>query len=184
MFQDRLKRRRELRPKKETDADSISKAELLDALKEAHEQIQDMKNLLAEYKWLEGALRRRTGELSERVKELDCLYTISSRLANPTDSLQKILADIVNIMPRGWQYSEATCVRLILNGYEYRTSNFCETKLKRSTFIRQGNKRIGVLEVYLLPSPVHDKYQPFLPQEKQLLDVIAMWIGVFIEYRK
>jgi len=87
-------------------------------------------------------------------------------------------------MPRGWQYPEATCVRLVLNGYEYRTSNFCETKLKRSTFIRQGNKRIGVLEVYLLPSPVLDKYQPFLPQEKQLLDVIAVWIGVFIEYRK
>lgn len=173
-----------MRPKKETDTDSISKAELLDALKEAHEQVQHMENLLAEYKWLEGALRRRTCELSERVKELDCLYAISSRLANPTDALHKILTDIVNIMPRGWQYPKATCVRLVLNGYEYRTSNFCETKLKQSAFIRQGNKRIGVLEVYLLLSPGYDKYQFFLPQEQQLLDVIAMWIGVIIEYRK
>jgi nitrate/nitrite-specific signal transduction histidine kinase len=173
-----------LKPKKKTHADSISKAELLDALKKAHEQIQHLESHIAEYKWLEGALRRRTCELSERVKELDCLYAISSRLANPTGSLQKILADIVDIMPRGWQYPGATCVRLVLNGCEYRTSNFCKTKLKQTAFIRKGNKRIGVLEVYLLPSPVHNQYQPFLPQEKQLLGVIAIWIGVIIEYRK
>jgi len=184
MFQDRLKRRRELRPKRETNADSIYKAELLDALKEAHDQIQHMENIIAEYKWLEGALRRRTCDLSERVKELDCLYAISSILANPNDSLQQILTDVVNIMPCGWQYSEATFVRLVFNGYEYCTSNFCETKLKQSAFIHQGSKRIGLLEVFLLPSPAHDKNQPFLPQEKQLLDVIAIWIGVIIEYRK
>jgi nitrate/nitrite-specific signal transduction histidine kinase len=169
-------------PKK--DANSISKVKLLDALKEAHEQIQHMKNLISEYKWLEGALRRRTRELSERAKELDCLYAISKRLVSPNDSLQQILVDIINIMPNGWQYPEATSVRLLLRGNEYRTSNFCETKLKQTAFIRQGNKRIGVLEVYLLPSPLHNKYQPFLPQEKHLLDSIATWIGVIIEYRK
>jgi len=173
-----------LRPKKKTDADSISKVELLDALKEAHEQVQHMKNLIAEYKWLEGALRRRTRDLSERVKELDCLYAISIKLVSSNDSLQQILVDVINIMPGGWQYPEATCVRLLLRGNEYCTSNFCETKLKQTAFIRQGNNRIGVLEVYLLPSPVDDKYRPFLPQEKHLLDLIAIWIGLIIEYRK
>lgn len=173
-----------MKPKKKTDADSISKAALLDALKEAHEQIQHMENLIAEYNWLEGALRKRTRELNERVKEIDCLYVISSRLVNPNDSIQQILTDIVNIMPSGWQYPEATCVRLVLSGCEYRTSNFCKMKLKQSAFIRSGSERIGVLEVYLLPSPLHDKNQPFLPQEKKLLDVIAMWISVIIAYRK
>jgi len=173
-----------LRSKKDTNADSISKADLLDALKEAHEQIQQLKNSLDEYKWLEGALRRRTFELSERLKELDLLYAISSKLVDPTYSLQKILADIVNLMPRGWQYPKATCIRLVFNGYEYCSSNFSETKLKQSAFIRQGNKRIGALEVFLLPSPTLDKHQPFLPQERQLLNVIAIWIGVIVEYRK
>lgn len=168
---------------KETGADFISKAELFDALKEAHEQIKDLKDIIAELEWLEEALRRRTNELSERVKELDCLYTISSRWINSNDSLQKILAYIVNVMPLGWQYPKFTCVRLVLDSCDYRTSNFCKTKLKQSAFICQGNKRIGVLEVYQLPFPGHDKYQHFLPQEKQLLDVIAMWIGVIIKYR-
>ena len=40
-----------------TDPDSISKTELLDALKEAQEQIQHLENRIAEHKWLEGALR-------------------------------------------------------------------------------------------------------------------------------
>ncbi len=173
-----------MRSKKKSAADSFSKTELLDALKEAHEQIQHKENLVAEYKWLEGALRRRTFELSERVKELDCLYAISSRLVNPSDSLQQILTDIVNIMPRGWLYPEATCVRLVINEHEYCTSNFCETKLRQSVFIHQGIKKIGLLEVNLHPSPAHDKNQPFLPQEKQLLDVIAIWIGVICESRK
>lgn len=171
-------------PKRATDFDSISKAELLNALKEANQQIQHMENLLAEYKWLEGALRRRTYELSERVKELDCLYQVSSRLISSTDSLQKILADIVDIMPSGWQYPKATCVRLVLNGCEYRTSNFCKTRLKQSASIHRGNKRIGTLEVYLIPSPAHDRDKPFLAQEEKLLKVIAMWLGAIIEYRK
>ncbi len=162
--------------------DSISKTELLDALKEAHEQIQHLENRIAEYKWLEGALRKRTFELSERIKELDCLYTISSELANPPGSLQKILANIVDIMPQGWQYPGSTYVRLELNDYEYHTSNFFETKLKQTAYIYKRNKQIGVLEVGLLPSPIHDKHQPFLPQEKQLLEVIAIWMGVIIEF--
>ncbi|MQY61013.1 hypothetical protein GH153_04150 [bacterium] len=173
-----------MRSKKDTNADSTSKADLLDALKGAHEQIQQLKNSLDEYKWLEGALRRRTFELSERLKELDCLYAISSKLVAPTSSLQKILADIINLIPCGWQYPKSTCARLAFNGYEYCTSNFSETKLKQSAFIRQGKKRIGVLEVFLLPSPILDKHQPFLPQEKQLLNLIAIWIGIIIDYRK
>jgi nitrate/nitrite-specific signal transduction histidine kinase len=165
-----------------TDPDSISKTELLEALKEAQEQIQHLESLIAEYKWLEGALRKRTFELSERVKELDCLYAISSRLANPQGSLQKFLADIVDIMPHGWQYPKSTCVRLKLNNYEYQTSNFIESRLKQTASIYKGNKRIGILEVRLIPSPIHDKYQPFLPQEKQLLDVIAIWISVIVKF--
>ena len=171
-------------PKKKTNTDSISKDVLIDALKEAQEQIQHMENLIAEYKWLDGALRKRTLELSERVKELECLYAISPRLVSPFDSLQQKLTDIVNMMPRGWQYPEDTCVRLVVKGREYRTSNFYESQMKQSTSICSGSKQIGMLEVYLLPSPKHDKNQLFLPQEKQLLDVIAIWIRAIIEHWK
>ena len=161
---------------------SISKAELLEALKEAQEQIENLDNRIAEYKWLEGALRKRTSELSERVKELDCLYAISLRLANPQGSLQKLLANVIDLMPQGWQYPKSTCVRLKLKDNEYQTSNFIESRLKQVTSIYKGNKRIGILEVHLVPSPIHDKHQPFLPQEKQLLDVIAIWIGLTVGF--
>lgn len=170
--------------KQVTENDTISKTKLLGALKEAHEQIQHMENLLEEYKWLEGALRRRTRELNERIKELDCLRAVSSKLAQSDSSLHKILADIVNIMPSGWQYPEYTCVRSVVDGYENCTSNFIKTKVKQSAIIRRGDKRIGKLEVYLLPSPIHDKSHPFLPQEESLLEIIATWIGLMIEYRK
>lgn len=166
------------------DRESISRNELLEALKEAQEQIQHLENGIAEYKWLDRALRKRTFDLSERVKELECLYAISSRLANTEDSLDKILTDIIDMMPRGWQYPKLTCVQLKLNDFDYHTSNFLKTRLNQTTSIFKGHKKIGTLEVCLLPSPIHDKHQPFLPQEKQLLEVIAIWIGLIIECSK
>jgi len=175
-------RKKQLSIVKIEDSDSISRAELLGALKEAHEQIQHLETRIAECKWLEEALRKRTFELSERIKELDCLYEISSKLSNPSGSLQKLLADIIDTMPRGWQYPKSTCVRLKLKDFEHHTSNFSESRLKQKAFLYVGNKRIGVLEVGLLPSPIHDKHQPFLPQEQQLLDVIAIWVGVIVEF--
>ena len=92
---------------------------LLQSLKDAHEENLVLRAKLLEYQWLEESLRQRTRELNERMKELDCLYTVSSSLLDHHMPFERVLAMIVKDIPRGWQYPKATGVRLVFNGREY-----------------------------------------------------------------
>jgi len=62
----------------------------LNSHKEAHGEVLTLQAKVAEYKWLEDAIRRRTRELSERVKELTCLYAVSSCLTRRELTLEHI----------------------------------------------------------------------------------------------
>ena len=62
--------------------------------------------------------------IGERIKELNCLYSIS-KLRERTDfSLEDILQAILDLIPPAWQYPEITCARIIFNGYEFTTKNY------------------------------------------------------------
>ena len=65
-------------------------------------------------------LRQQEPLLSERVKEISCLYSVISLLGNKKYvSDEGKLHDIVKLIPTGWQYPEDTCVQIILEGKEY-----------------------------------------------------------------
>ena len=88
--------------------------------------------------------------LSERIKELNCLYDISS-FRDATDfSLDAVLQAVVDFIPPAIQYPEITCARLIFGGYEVATKNFTDTRWKLSREITINNKCIATLEVCYL----------------------------------
>jgi hypothetical protein len=67
-------------------------------------------------------LRKQEPLLSERVKEIGCLYSVIGVLGNKKyASDEEKIHDIVELIPNGWQYPEDTCVRIILEGREYKT---------------------------------------------------------------
>ena len=72
----------------------------------------------------EAVLKRRTHELGERVKELNCLYGISHLMEKPGISLGEILQETVDLIPPSWQYPEITCARIVLNGREWQCPGF------------------------------------------------------------
>ena len=63
----------------------------------------------AKRKQAEEALRKRTHDLGERVKELKCLYGISNLVHRPDISLEEMPQGTVDLIPPGWQYPEVTC---------------------------------------------------------------------------
>ncbi len=129
----------------------------------------------------EEALQQKTHELGERVKELNCLYSISSLVEKPDVSLDEILQDIVDIIPPSWQYPEVTCSRILLNGKEYETENFKETNWKQSSDIFIYGDLLGSLEVcYLEEKPEIDE-GPFLKEERNLINAITEQLGYIIE---
>lgn len=123
--------------------------------------------------------------LSQRVRELNCLYSIAD-LVRETNTPEDILPHIVELIPHAWQYPEITCARIILNDQEIRTENFpargCKTLCSKlsSNILVQG-KRVGALDVYYCEEKDENDEGPFLKEERNLIDAIAGRLGRMTE---
>jgi PAS domain S-box-containing protein len=123
---------------------------------------------------MEIALRERTHALGERVKELNCLYSISALVEKPGVSLQEILRGTVEIIPPSWQYPEITGARITLGEQVYRTENYNEAcAWQQCADIIVNDQLSGRVEVcYLEEKPECDE-GPFLKEEQSLINAIA-----------
>ena len=157
--------------------------ELLTALLEAHQQVLDLQGQLSEYKWIEGALRKRTKELSERVKELDCLFSISDMLRNRKLNLEELLQNITDTLITAFQYPESTSALLTVGNRVFRSQGFVESPYAYATNIDVNGRCIGRVTVYITQQNSSVTQVKFLPEEKSLLHSTAIWIGEIVEHR-
>jgi hypothetical protein len=129
-------------------------------------------------------LRQQEPLLSERVKEISCLYSVISLLGSKKyASGEEKIHDIVKLIPTGWQYPEDTCVQIILEGKEYKTNNFRETPWRQTAEILVNGEPKGILTVsYLQEKPAKDE-GPFYMEERTLIDVIAKFLGEMVELK-
>ena len=129
-------------------------------------------------------LDKRTYDLNERVKELNCLWEISNLVEKPDLSLEAIIKGTVNLLPSSWQYPKITCARIILEAKEYKTKNFKETIWKQGSDIVVHQKLIGTVVVcYLEERPQRDE-GPFLKEERNLINIITERLGKIIERKQ
>ncbi|MGB6012816.1 MAG: PAS domain S-box protein [Desulfobacterales bacterium] len=139
---------------------------------------------ISDIKQAEGSLRKKTHDLGERVKELNCLYGISKIRERNDIAFEEMLQEIVDLIPSSWQYPEITCARIIIEGQEYKTKNFKETVWKQASNIVVHGKRIGILEVcYLEEKPESDE-GPFVKEERRLIGAIAERLERVTEYKQ
>jgi two-component system, sensor histidine kinase PdtaS len=132
-------------------------------------------------KQAEEVLQKRTHDLGERVKELNCLYYISSLREKPEITLEDIIQDVVNVIPSSWQYPEITCSRIILEDKEYKTTNFRETEWKQANDIIVHGEKTGTLEVYYLEEKPEIDEGPFVKEERDLINAVTERLGRIIE---
>ena len=119
--------------------------------------------------------------LTERVKELTCLYGIAQIAGQPGISLEEIIQGIVEILPPAWQYPQIAFARIILDGISYTTQGFSECHQKQTAKIVVGGVPRGVVElVYVEEKPDLDE-GPFLKEERNLIDAIARQIALVVE---
>ncbi len=125
----------------------------------------------------EEQLRERTHDLGERVKELNCLYSISNLIETPGITIEELYQGAIDLIPFSWQYPEITCARLIIEDQEFTTINWEETIWKQSSKIVVNREETGVLEIcYLKECP--DSYEgPFLKEERNLINAICGLLG-------
>ncbi|MCP3900692.1 MAG: PAS domain-containing protein, partial [Desulfobacteraceae bacterium] len=72
----------------------------------------DLTKEVAERKQAQEALKNQTHDIEKRIKELNCLYSISNLLENQDISIEELFHKAVNLMPPSWQYPEITCARI------------------------------------------------------------------------
>ncbi|MFU2192264.1 PAS domain S-box protein [Methanobacterium sp. MZD130B] len=122
--------------------------------------------------------------LEERVKELNCLYRVSKSLSSYDKPLDEILNDVVNSIIPAFQYPELTCVRIIINGKEFKTNPFQETQWKISSELSTPEEKVGVLEIFYLENVHNELGDPFLKEEKDLINNISIELMRFSRRKK
>ncbi|MFP4087037.1 MAG: sigma-54 interaction domain-containing protein [Desulfobacteraceae bacterium] len=114
-----------------------------------------------------------TDALTERIKELNCLYGISNLLENQDVSLSWIMQRAVELIPAAWQYPEDACARISLDGQVYTSRNFRATRWRQNCEIILNGQHVGDVAVYYLTSPPKADGGPFLEEEDRLLRAIS-----------
>ena len=122
--------------------------------------------------------------LSERIKELNCLYRVTSILQDPNLSVDQVLQSIVKILPSAWQYPEYTCANIQVKSKVFKTKNFRHTQWKQLVPITVKGQPVGKIEVlYLKAMPQLEKKYPFLKEEYGLISSLAKRISQYLEQK-
>ena len=129
----------------------------------------------------ETALRQRTHDLAERIKELQCLYGLASLVEEHGNALDKILKGVADLIPPSCQYPSITCARITLEGQKYETDNFKKTRWRLACDIRVWDEEAGSVEVFYLDKRPKEQEGPFLKEERSLIDALAKRIGKVVE---
>ncbi len=135
---------------------------------------------------LQDITKRKRAEhaLNERVKELQCLYSIANIAQRPGITLDELYQEVANLLPEGWQYPEIACARITINNKRFETENCRESEWKLSSDIKVHGERIGVVEInYLEERPDADE-GPFLREERLLINAVVERLGRITEEKR
>ncbi len=142
-----------------------------------HERTWQLEKDITERKQAEHAL-------SERYKELRCLYNIDEISSRTEFNDKEIYKKVINVLPQAWQYPEITVARLTLHGKKFETKNYRDTEWKQSADINIYGVKAGEVEVnYLKKRPELDE-GPFMKEERYLINSIAEQLARITETKQ
>ncbi|MCX6575330.1 MAG: nucleotidyltransferase domain-containing protein [Candidatus Aminicenantes bacterium] len=122
--------------------------------------------------------------LSERAKELNCLYKIEELLNKPDTNLSDICKGVIEAIPPGWQYPDICVAKITLEDHACQSPNFKETPWVQFADIEVQDKIIGRLSVYYTAEMPNMHDGPFLKEETKLLGTIVDRLGHYIMYTR
>jgi diguanylate cyclase (GGDEF)-like protein/PAS domain S-box-containing protein len=140
--------------------------------------LADVAYVIAERKKAEEALSKYSNDLKERMKEINCLYSVSEIIRRENITQEEILTLCPDIISQAYRFPEITASRIIWRDHEYKTKNFRKTKWSQSFEIMVYGKKVGSIEIYCLGGKDQECYDDFfLAEERDLLKNIADLLG-------
>jgi signal transduction histidine kinase len=117
--------------------------------------------------------------LQERIKELSCLYQVSSAIREHTDSVEETLTAVLKILKNAWRFPELATVEFKKDNIRLTTNPIPANAHYQISEFKTFNKEVGFVKVYY-PSTNLSKAH-FLIDEQRLLDKVTYEIAVFFE---
>lgn len=118
--------------------------------------------------------------LQKRVKELKCLQELT-RLVEASEHLDDVFGGLLYALQDAWESPEQTAVRIVHAGAVFQTDNFCETPWKQSVEIMTNGEMTGTIDIVPLSKREEENDNPFLNEERVVLEMIAKRLGRFLE---
>lgn len=125
---------------------------------------------------------KHVNELEERIKELSCLYDLSSLSMDESSTLSDVLLNIVKRIPKAYWFSEdARCV-LDLGEQMFKSSNNDDEVVQIEAIVELEHQSPGKLRIQYPAT----KYtlNHFLPEEINFLHKLAREIGLIVDRRQ
>lgn len=120
--------------------------------------------------------------LFERVKELECLYSISQiAFRMRDDDFNETIQSIVGIVKKAWQYPKITSVKICIGENIYLSENFQKPLNKQRENIYLLQQEFGYIEVSYHKEAILSDEGPFLKEERSLLKSIAQQLSLILE---
>jgi PAS domain-containing protein len=121
--------------------------------------------------------RKVESDLKERMKELRTLYYAGSVLQRSRSDFENALAEIVTILPDGWQYPGICAARIEFDGKAYSTANYGKAAGSLAALFKTFDQKTGTIEVIYLDKRPAEFEGPFLEEERKLIDNLAGMIA-------
>ena len=125
--------------------------------------------------------------LSERIKELRCLYRVLELTTDSDRPIDEVAVEIARLIPASLLHEELAVARVVLgSGEEHHSDNWQEPADTLQAHVSVDGEIIGLVEFGYCTSMKQAKGQtdPFLPEEQALIKGIAMHLGRMVKQRR
>lgn len=139
---------------------------------------------ITERKQAEEKIRMYSHDLQERVKELNCLYSVSELVRRNDTSHEEILQECASLLAQAYQYPGIAACRITWEDNAYTTENFRQTAWMQSCPVMVNGRNAGNVEVFYLEERPEEHEGPFLAEERHLINSIADLLGRSAERRQ
>jgi signal transduction histidine kinase/FixJ family two-component response regulator/PAS domain-containing protein len=132
---------------------------------------------------LESERQQLVRDLGERVKELRLLHSASRLLQRARPFDRALLSDLVELLPKAWQYPECCEARIGYLGMEVATAGFFESDVRQlKTFSTSDGT--GFVEVMYTQTRAAADEGPFLTEERAALESLTEMLVAYLELTK
>ncbi len=114
-------------------------------------------------------------QLQERLKELNCLFSIAQLIQNPALDHQTVCEEVVKQVTKAMQYPNLAQVKLICMRQNYGEKEIANTKNCLFSTLANESTFVQLMVAY----PI-DQYDFFLPEEQNLLDNIIRQLSLWL----